>query len=225
MSFQPAPISYRQEGALLEMRTARLVENCQRVIRARVEAFLARQADADLARKLWDGVIQPRDLARTVLLEEELRQLQAGLEVELAGKAAVVFRYPVQLHLHLPLLAAVSGEIIAEELAAGKGTYILACFLNKVCKEVWKQASSDLAWPLQRMKPARMVTTRYFTILPGEERRHCLQELTRMVAGCKRHWQQHLEGELGRQVAAQVWALYDARRRILTAGAENDNIA
>lgn len=229
MSFQPAPINQRQAPVFLEMRTVALVERCRRLICNRVEACLATRSEADLAQQLWQGDILVSELDSVLFPAAELRQLLAGLEAEVGSRIAGLFRRPVNISLHLPAGRQGSAAILAEELAAGKDTYLLACLLKKASHKVCKQALAGCPALLQELKPEKALT-RYLGLQPAVEKDFWLQELAQMIAGRKAAWRHYLVQELTLQAAVQVWSLYDActtRSALVPAAVTpvNDNIA
>jgi len=223
MSLLTEPIKTNQVPALLEMRTAALVERCRQIVRTRLASFLAGKDAAELADQLWQGVIQPGQLGASLLPDTEKQQLQAGLAAELGGRVAAVLRQPVKLDINVPAADAMTGMMLQEELASGKETYFLTCLLNKACKEVWKQAGGNCPWPVKELKPGKTIGN-FFGLAPEEEQQDCLQQLTRMIAGSKVALLKRMEQDISFQVSRQIWSLYDVQCRKATSNNSRNKI-
>ncbi|BCV20288.1 hypothetical protein [Moorella sp. Hama-1] len=229
MGFQPVSITGRQVNTLLEMRLAGQVDRCREIIAGRLRELLAGTASAELAAGLWEGSINITRLEEALMPEQECRHLVAELELELAARLAGILRRPVKLELRLPPLDQNSRVLLADHLDAGWETFLLAGLLNKTCHLVWHRATGNLPWPLKELKPDKRLS-KAFDIAPTGIKECCLQELTAMIEGLKISLQHYLMRELGRQVALQAWALYDAVTAIekmgkKAVGPETNNIA
>ena len=80
--------------------------------------------------------------------------------------------------------------------------------LMEACHLVWNRAVSDCVWPVRRLKPGKLLWC-LTGVTPADEKKRCLQELTRSVEGIRVNMQKRLFREICLQVAVQVWSLYD----------------
>jgi hypothetical protein len=200
---------------LFEDGVASLVTECRGIVRDRLAKAFSAVSSEILAEQLWQGSIDPRSIQQALLGLGKLHVFLAELSVELSGLAAGVFKRPVLLDLAGAQPNLLPGgcpagvaKVLGEQLAWSTETHILNRALMEACSLVWNRAVSDCAWPVRRLKPGKLLW-RLTGFTPADEKKRCLQELTRSVKGLGVSMQKRLFKEICFQVATQVWSLYD----------------
>lgn len=203
------PVDAQIQPNLLEDGVANLVAECRRIIEDRLTKALSATSGEMLARQLWQGSIEPRNIQQAMLGVGKLQAFLADLSVELSSLAAGVFQSPVLLHMAAAQekLSPVDA-VLGEQLAWCRETHILSKVLSEACQLVWNRAVSDCAWPVRSLKPGKLFWRLACATTADEERRN-LQELTRSVEGIRVNLQKRLSRAIFIQVATQVWSIYD----------------
>jgi hypothetical protein len=212
---QYIPVDIEARHNLFEDGVACLVAECRRVIEDRLVKALSAVSGEVLAEQLWQGSVDPLSIQQVLLGLGKLQAFLADLSVELSGLAAGVFKRPVLLDLagaqqRLLPDGCPAGvvKVLGEQLAWSRETHILNRALMEACHLVWNRAVSDCAWPVRRLKPGKLLWS-LTGVTPADEKKRCLQELTRSVEGIRVNMQKRLFREICLQVAVQVWSLYD----------------
>ena len=217
---QYVPVDVETRHDLFEDGVAVMVAECRGIVQDRLVKLLSAVSGEILAEQLWQGDIDPRSIEQALLGFGKLQSFLEGLSVELSGLAAGVFRRPVLLDLtdaHQRLLPDSVEMVLNEQLAWSRETHILNSTLMEACQLVWNRAVNDCAWPVRRLKPGKLLW-RLTGVTPADEKKRCLQELTRSVEGLRASIQKRLSRKICLQVAVQVWSLYDGMHRETTSG-------
>ena len=212
---QYIPVDVKARHDLFEDGVASLVAECRGIVQDRLVKALSAVSGGVLAEQLWQGSTDPRSIQQALLGLGKLQAFLAGLSVELSGLTAGIFKRPVLLDLdgaHQKLLPdecpADVEKVLGEQLAWSRETHILNSALMEACHLVWNRAAGDCAWPVRRLKAGKLLW-RLTGVTPADEKKRCLQELTRSVEGIRISMQKRLFREICLQVATQVWSLYD----------------